>query len=464
MATMVALLVLSVLPAPSLAQKSPPRSRGELQQSFAPIVKRAAPAVVNVYVRRKVREAASPFENDPFFREFFGRRFGLPTERMQSSLGSGVIVSPDGVIVTNNHVIKGSGQAEIRIALADKREFDARVLLQDPRTDLAVLKIDGATGRFEHLEFDDSEALEVGDIVLAIGNPFGVGQTVTQGIVSALGRSDIGQSEGQVYIQTDAAINPGNSGGALVDMDGRLIGINTAIYSQTGASHGIGFAIPSNLVKLVVASAVSGKQLARPWLGAKLEPVTREVAAALGLDRSAGALVERLYRQSPAEAAGLQAGDVILAVDGKPVSDPRSLTYQLTTKGVGSEARLEVVRQGRRFTANVALRQAPGRGLEDARQLTGNHPFGGATVLELTPALADELGLTGADQGVIIVEVRGGTAAAALQLRPGDVILKVGGREMRSLVELEAALAKPQRRWTLEVRRGAQVYQLTVPG
>ena len=354
--------------APADAQlKTPPRSKADLQYSYSPIVKKAAPAVVNVYVSRRVREAASPFANDPVFREFFGRQFGLPTERMQNSLGSGVIVSADGVIVTNNHVIQGSGAAEIRIALSDRREFDARILLQDPKTDLAILKIQtDKPAKFAFLEFDDADGLEVGDIVLAIGNPFGVGQTVTQGIVSALARGGIGQMDGQVYIQTDAAINPGNSGGALVDMEGRLVGINTAIYSQSGGSHGIGFAIPSNLVRLFVQSAISGKQVARPWLGAKLEPVTREIAEALGLDRSAGAFVERVYRQSPALAAGLKTGDVILAVDGKEVADPRALVYRLTTMGVGGRARLDVVRDGKRFTADVALQKAPGRGLDDA--------------------------------------------------------------------------------------------------
>jgi Do/DeqQ family serine protease len=445
--------------------KAPPRSKADLQYSYAPIVKKAAPAVVNVYVSRRVREAASPLANDPIFRELFGRQFGLPTERMQNSLGSGVIVSADGVIVTNNHVIQGSGAAEIRIALSDRREFDARILLQDPKTDIAILKIQSEKPvNFAFLEFDDSDGLEVGDIVLAIGNPFGVGQTVTQGIVSALARGGVGQMDGQVYIQTDAAINPGNSGGALVDMEGRLIGINTAIYSQSGGSHGIGFAIPSNLVRLFVQSAISGKQVARPWLGAKLEAVTREIAEALGLDRSSGAFVEKVYRQSPALAAGLKTGDVILAVDGKEVADPRALVYRLTTMGVGGRARLDIMRDGKRFTADVALQKAPGRGLEDAAALTGVHPFGGATVAELSPALADELGLEGADSGVIITEVRQGTPAGQLGLRAGDIIVSVGGAAMTNVAELDKALKRTQRRWALEIRRGNQLYQLAVPG
>jgi Do/DeqQ family serine protease len=457
-------LVLSTSVPGRAQQKAPPRSKLELQQSFAPVVKRAAPAVVNVYVSRRVREFNSPFANDPLFRDF-AQRFGLPTERMQNSLGSGVIVSADGVVVTNHHVIKGSGAAAIRIALADKREFDARILLQDPKTDLAVLRIEtDKPQRFAFLEFDDAEALEVGDLVLAIGNPFGVGQTVTQGIVSALARSGIGQSDEQVYIQTDAAINPGNSGGALVDMEGRLIGINTAIYTQSGGSHGIGFAIPSNLVRLVVRSAVSGAKLERPWLGAKLETVTREIAEAAGIDRSAGALVERVYRQSPAASAGLQPGDIIVAADGKEVADPRSLTYRLTTMGIGRKARLDVVRSGQRFVVDLPLQKAPSRGLDDAKALTGVHPFGGATVAELSPALADEIGLEDADGGVIIVEVRQGTPAAALGVRPGDIITKVSGAPIATLADLDKALARNQRRWALEIRRGGQLYQLQVAG
>ena len=243
----VALTVLAFAVSPLQAQQRiPPPTREAVQFSFAPIVKRVAPAVVNVYVRGRVQTFLSPFADDPLLRRFFGERFGMPAERMQNSLGSGVIVSPDGVVVTNTHVVKVGGQAEIRIVLADRREFDAKVVLQDEKADIAILKIDGGDGRFPFLEFEDSDSVEVGDLVLAIGNPFGVGQTVTSGIISALARTEVGQSDAQVFLQTDAAINPGNSGGALTDMSGRLIGINTAIFSTSGGSHGIGFAIPSN--------------------------------------------------------------------------------------------------------------------------------------------------------------------------------------------------------------------------
>ena len=257
-----------------------------------------------------------------------------------------MIVSPDGIVVTNNHVIKVGGAAEIRVVLADRREFDAKVILQDENTDIAVLRIEGGDGRFPYLEFENSDMLEVGDLVLAIGNPFGVGQTVTSGIISALARTEIAKSAAQVFIQTDAAINPGNSGGALVDMAGRVVGINTAIFSRSGGSHGIGFAIPSNLVKLYVDSAVTGRKIERPWLGAKLDGVTRELAEGLGLDRVGGAVVTRLYAKGPAAEAGLQAGDVIVGVDGYEVTDARTAQYRLTTRGVGNRARLDVVRKG----------------------------------------------------------------------------------------------------------------------
>jgi len=283
----------------SAQRKEPPPSREAAQYSFAPIVKKAAPAVVNVYVRARVATFVSPFADDPLFRRFFGERFGMPQERIQNSLGSGVIVSPDGIVVTNTHVVKVGGAAEIRIALADRREFDAKVIQQDEKSDIAVLKIEGGDGRFPYLEFENSDSIEVGDQVLAIGNPFGVGQTVTSGIISALARTEVGNSETQVFIQTDAAINPGNSGGALIDMAARVVGINTAIFSRSGGSHGVGFAIPSNMVKLIVDSAVAGRKLERPWLGAKLDTVTREMAEALGLDRVAGAIVTRARRRRP---------------------------------------------------------------------------------------------------------------------------------------------------------------------
>ncbi|HET6390606.1 Do family serine endopeptidase [Hyphomicrobium sp.] len=445
-------------------EKVPPPSREAAQYSFAPIVKKAAPAVVNVYVRSRVQTFDSPFANDPFFRQFFGRALGRPSERVMSSLGSGVIVSPDGLIVTNTHVIKGGGDTAIRVALSDKREFDAKVIAQDEKADIAVLKIDGGSEKsFPYLRFDDSDSLEVGDLVLAIGNPFGVGQTVTSGIVSALSRSEIGQSDSQVFIQTDAAINPGNSGGALVDMGGRLVGINTMIYSQSGGSVGIGFAIPSNLVRIYAESAANGRKVEKPWIGAKLEAMSHDIAEGLGLNRVSGAVVTRLYDKGPAAAAGLQAGDVITQVDGVEVIDARAVYYRLTTKGIGQTARLTVLRSNRPVDVNLPLVGAPKPGKDDAKNLSGNHPLDGARISNILPSVADEMGLDQTD-GVVVLSVRDGSTAQAFGFQPGDVIAAIGKDRIANVTEAEAALATRKRLWQISVRRGERVLQLQVPG
>jgi len=445
---------------PGEAQRVVPPSRDVVKYSFSPIVRTAAPAVVNVYVSTKVRTFASPFRNDPFFDFFFGDRFGQPSERMQSSLGSGVIVSPDGVIVTNTHVIKARGKTEIRVALSDKREFDARVLSQDEKTDIAILKIEGNGEAFPYLEFEDSDSLEVGDLVLAIGNPFGVGQTVTSGIVSALARSQL--KSDAVFIQTDAAINPGNSGGALVDVDGKLVGINTAIFSRSGGSHGIGFAIPSNLVRLYVDSAVAGRTVERPWLGARLEDVTRDLADALGLSRVAGAVVSRVYNGSPADRGGLEPGDVVTRVDGFDVTDARSVQYRLTTRGIGQRAELTVLRRGRPTRVRIALQAAPKPGRDDIRNLSGNHPFSGARVANLLPTIAEELKLD-YDSGVAVLSVQRRSIAARLGFQPGDVIVEVGDRQIDTIATLERALRRTPRVWQVAINRSGRKLELRLP-
>ncbi len=462
---LVLILVLGVVTGaePVAAQrKVAPPTREAMQLSFAPVVKKAAPAVVNVYVRGRV-QVQSPFADDPFLRRFFGDRGGQTQERMQNSLGSGVILSADGLMVTNTHVVKVGANAEIRIVLADKREFDAKVLLQDEKSDIAILKIEGGDGRLPSLEFEDSDGLEVGDMVLAIGNPFGVGQTVTQGIISALARSEVGSSDAQVFIQTDAAINPGNSGGALVDMAGRLVGINTAIFSRSGGSHGIGFAIPSNLVKLFVDSAVTGRKVERPWLGAKLETVTRDIAEALGLERVTGAVIARVQAASPAAQAGLKAGDVIVAVDGVEAADPRTVLYRLTTRGVGNRVRFEVLRQGRKAMLDVVLKGAPAPGRDDVRNLSGAHPFDGARVSNLLPGVADELGID-AEDGVAVLSVRAGSVAAKLGFQLGDIIMQIGSEAVDTVLTLEGLIKERQRLWQVAVKRAGRVLTLQVPG
>ncbi len=281
---------------------------------------------MNVYSIKQRQQSASPLMDDPFFRQFFGGDFPAPQRgRPQASLGSGVIVDGSGLVVTNNHVIADGD--EIKVALADRREFECDVVLKDEQLDLAVLKIRNPKGTLPAIDLSDSDQLEVGDLVLAIGNPFGVGQTVTQGIVSALARSQVGISDYQFFIQTDAAINPGNSGGALVDVKGDLVGINTAIFTRGGGSNGIGFAIPSNMVKVVIDSARKGVSAVElPWIGADLQPVTSDIAESLGLDRPQGVLVTSVSEDSPAAEAGLEVGDLVTAVDGTEVSDPASST------------------------------------------------------------------------------------------------------------------------------------------
>ncbi len=458
------LLGLSCWPLAAQAQQRvPPPSREAVQYSYAPIVRHAAPAVVNVYVRSRVQAAVPPLFDDPLFRQFFGEGFGMPRERVQNSLGSGVIVSPDGIVVTNNHVIRGGASTEIRVALADRREFDAKVILQDEKSDIAVLKLEGNGTSFPTIELADSDAVEVGDLVLAIGNPFGVGQTVTSGIISALARTEMARSDAQVFIQTDAAINPGNSGGALVDMHGRLIGINTAIFSRTGGSLGIGFAIPANLVRLYVDSALTGHKVERPWLGARLEPVTRDVADSLGLDRVAGALITRVYKDGPAAEAGLEPGDVIVSVDDFAVADARAVYYRLVTRGIGKEATIGVVRRGKRTSFTLPLKAPPAPTRDDVRNLSGPHPFDGARVVNLLPSMAEELGLEDQEGVVIVLSVRNGSTAANI-FRPGDIILKVGNQAIETVNDLDRVLRDRQRMWQITLKRGERLLQFQFTG
>lgn len=447
-------------------EKRVPSGRAEVELSYAPVVKRVAPAVVNVYTKRVVKESArSPFFNDPFFQQFFGNRFsfGVPRERVQQSLGSGVIVDPSGLIVTNFHVIKGGEQ--FTVALSDRREFEATLVLADERTDLAVLRIDNGKQKLPHLTFRNSDAVEVGDIVLAIGNPFGVGQTVTSGIVSALARTHVGASDYQFFIQTDAAINPGNSGGALVTMDGRLIGINSAIYSQTGGSIGIGFAIPSNMVESVVASARDGGRVKRPWFGAALQPVDNELAQSLGLDRPGGSLIRDIYEGGPAAKAGLKVGDVIRAVDGFSVEDPQAVRYRFATKGLGGKARISYLRDGRTGEAEVALVAPPEVPPADETEIGGRNPFAGATVANLSPAIADKLGLdTMGGQGVVIAQVAPGSAADQIQFQRGDIVVEVAGRKIETVADLVKVTATRRPQWDFSVKRGERVFSATVGG
>jgi Do/DeqQ family serine protease len=440
-----------------------PATQTDILLSFAPVVKKVQPAVVNVYASRTDRRPANPLFDDPIFRHFFGERGparpGGPTAR---SLGSGVLVDPSGLVVTNHHVIEG--MTDVKVALADKREFEAELVLRDQRTDLAVLRLKGG-GNFTVMELGDSDALEVGDIVLAIGDPFGVGQTVTQGIVSALARTQVGISDYGFFIQTDAAINPGNSGGALVDMQGKLVGINSAIFSQTGSSIGIGFAIPVNMVKVVLSAAKGGGHaVRRPWLGASLQSVSREIADSLGLDRPSGALVADLSPVSPAAEAGVQRGDLITAVDGQSVDDPEGLGYRLATKPLGGAASLTVIRSGKELSLPIKLLPAPEVPPRDPVKLTGSSPFSGATVINVSPAVLEELSLRGVSEGVAVSEIEEGSRAAMVNFQKGDVILAVNDRAVKTTRELEEALKSRRAYWKLTIARGGEVITTVISG
>lgn len=438
-----------------------PDSEADMKLSFAPVVRSVTPAVVNVYVRHRVKQFRSPLLNDPVFRRFLGI---TPRRRMQNSLGSGVIVAPDGIVVTNYHVIKGGRNSEIKVALSDKREFNAKIILTDQETDLAVLKIKTSKGvKFPFLKFQDSDQLNVGDLVLAIGNPFGVGQTVTSGIVSALARTRVGAADYQSFIQTDAAINPGNSGGALVDMNGRLIGINTAIYSRSGGSNGIGFAIPSNMVSLVVRSAMKGTKVKRPWFGAKLQNVTSDIAKSIGLDRPAGALITLVYEASPAQISGLKNGDVITKIGKHKISNRRNFNYRFATLGIGGSAELEIFRRGRKLTKNVTLIAAPLTPPPNVRTLEGNHPLSGARIANLSPALAEQQDLDDVE-GVVILDVAPGSYAASVGFRRNDILVSLSNSPVASVRQAASQLTVSRRVWRIELKRGKRILRLALPG
>jgi Do/DeqQ family serine protease len=457
-------VVFALLGVPAFAdtvQKVAPQSPAQIRLSFAPVVKKVAPAVVNVYASRVETAPRNPLFDDPIFQRFFGGGGG-EGQRVQKALGSGVLVDPSGLVVTNYHVIEN--MTDVRVALSDRREFDAEIALRDPRTDLAVLRIKGGDN-FPVLELGDSDALEVGDFVIAIGDPFGVGQTVTQGIVSALARTQIGASDYGFFIQTDAAINPGNSGGALVDLDGRLIGINSMMYSRSGGSMGLGFAIPVNMVKGVVAAALhGGKTVKRPWLGATLQNVSKDIADNLGLQRPTGALVVDVLDVGPAAEAGLKRGDVISAIDNQSVDDAESVGFRLGVKPLGGAAKLTVLRNGRTLDLPLKLAAAPETPPRDALTIHAHSPFEGAEVVNLSPAVMEELSLEGPRLGVVVAAVGDASTAAQVGLQKGDVVVAVNGQNIATTRDLEKACSERSRLWDLTIQRGGETIRTRLGG
>ena len=427
-----------------------PFGREEVQLSFAPLVKQTAPAVVNVYASQTAK-VRSPFDGDPFFEEFFGRS----QPRAQSSLGSGVLVDPSGIVVTNFHVIKDAD--EVKVAMSDGREFTSKVLLKDETLDLAVLKIE-SDKPFPVIAIGDSDALQVGDLVLAIGNPFGVGQTTTSGIVSALARSHIGISDSGFFIQTDAAINPGNSGGGLINMAGQLVGINTAIYSRSGGSIGIGFAIPSNMVRAFVEAAKSGRDFfERPYIGASFDQVTPQIAESLGMDAPHGAIVTAVEPEGPSDKAGLKPGDIVLAFNGTPIESVDALGYRLATQPIGAQAQLKVLSKSEERDIDITLERAPEGAPGSEILLRGRSPFAGAKVAQLSPRLAQRLGMNADLKGVAVVDVDRNSPAADFGFQPGDIIREVNGQTIDDAKKLADAAQQSTRWWRFTVERNGQL-------
>jgi len=455
-------------------ERQVPADRQQIQISFAPLVREVAPSVVNIYAERTVMaRERSPLFNDPFFQRFFGDRFGGQfggpfggqlREQRQTSLGSGVIVREGGLVVTNHHVIAGA--EGVRVVLSDRSEYDATVLVSDEHTDLALLQVEGLGDRaLDPVALSDSDRLEAGDLVLAIGNPFGVGQTVTSGIVSAEARTGVGISDFSFFIQTDAAINPGNSGGALVAMDGTVVGINTAIFSQDGGSVGIGFAIPANMVRSFLAGWDNGMPLARPWLGAQGQTVTASLADSLGLERPAGVVLTEIVPDGPAHRAGLRRGDVITAVGDQPVEDRDALDFRIATAMLGEAAVLTVRRDAAALSLNLPIEAPPEEPAPDITLIEGVNPFAGAEVANLSPAFAIRNGLAeGPFEGVIVASVLSRSPADRVGVQPGDILVAINGATISSVADVVAATAEAAPAWEITLNRGGRVIDATIRG
>lgn len=453
------LLLVAYCSSSDAASLRAPESRAEISFTFSPIVKQTAPAVANIYTKRKVVDRISPFFNDPFFNQFFGNQFGslggMTRERMVNSLGSGVIVDASGTLITNYHVIKGA--QDITVVLNDKREFAAELVVTDEQSDLAVLQVKDKTAQLPYLQLHDSDSLEVGDLVLAIGNPFGVGQTVTSGIISALARSSVKANDFSFFIQTDAAINPGNSGGALVDVEGKLVGIPTAIYSRSGGSNGIGFAIPSNMVRALLAGERRNGKIVKPWLGAQYQNVTKEIAASLRLKKPGGVLVNDVFTGGPADRGGIEVGDVIVAIDDHEIDSIQALRFRTAIVEIGERTRVNIIRDGRRKEVIVRLTTPPDKPDRDERTLEGRHPLKGVTVANLNPALALELQMNAIETGVVITK-----SPSTRGLKPGDIIQSVNGTNITSTKQLERILKSKEVGWRIVLDRDGRALNLTV--
>ena len=455
--------LLALLSAPAIAQDTVvavPETQAQVKLSYAPIVKKVAPAVVNIYTKRMVQgRAGNPFFDDPFFAPFF-QGFGPMRQRVEKSLGSGFVIDPSGMIVTNAHVIKDA--EEIVVVLNDGQEFEAKSLLVDEPSDLGLLKIDTGGAALPAVTLGNSEALEVGDIVLAIGNPFGVGQTVTSGIVSALARSNTNINDYDFFIQTDAAINPGNSGGPLVSMDGTVVGVNSAIFSKSGGSLGIGFAIPTEMVNAVLAAEKSGKVskrgVVRPWLGFSAQSVTSEIAQSMGLSTPKGALVADVFGGGPADNAGLKRGDVITKINEHDIRDAEELRFRIATLAIGDKATFAVNRSGTQNTLDFTASPPPEIPSREPITIQDTGAFKGVTAVNVSPAVVEEMGLKGQDDGVVVYGVLNGSTADRLGLETGDGIIAIGNVRVSDTTKFKALVEKSAqaRQWVITIRRNGQ--------
>ncbi len=431
-----------------------PQSRSQIKQSFAGLVEKTAPSVVNIFARKLIRSRAPaglPAQS-PLWRLFRDTLlFGYGKQRIENSLGSGVIIDKSGIVVTNHHVIEAA--QGIVVVLHDGRSRPAVVLQSDKRTDLAVLRVIDLAEDLPQLTLADSDRAKVGDLTLAIGNPFGIGQTVTMGIVSGLARTNIGITDFRYFIQTDAAVNPGNSGGALIDTSGKLLGVNTSIYSRSGGSVGVGFAIPANLVRVYVDHALAGRKQVWPWIGLSGERVPARIAMLFGMPKRDGVIVTSTLGGSPADKAGILIGDVILTVDGLAVREIQALRYRVATRPIGSTIKLTGLRMGVPFTVEVKLVAPPATPLREDTWLSPLHPLRGAQVASLSPALAEELGLDSSIAGVVVLQVKAGSAAAKLGFKKLDVLQNIDGNTCNTVSDLKGFKPGLFKKWRVLVTR-----------
>jgi serine protease Do len=452
----------SVNPPATLKLANP--SEGPSKNSFAPLVKQVLPSVVNISSSKVVKNHMSSEDlpmMDPFFRQFFGQdggQFNVPRESREKALGSGVVVSPEGYILTNNHVVAGA--TDVEVTLADKRVLKAKVVGTDPKTDVAVLKINA--NNLEPITIGDSSKVQVGDVALAIGDPFGVGETVTNGIISATGRGGLGIEDYEDFIQTDAPINPGNSGGALINDRGELVGINTAIISHgSGGSQGIGFAVPVNLARQVMDEILKTGHVTRAYLGIYPQDVTPAMARAFGEKEMAGIVIGDVSPDSPAKAAGLQRGDILLDVNGKPVNDSNQLRMSISMMQPGTEVVVKYLRDGSEHTANVKLGEMPNESASnDSNEPNngGNKALEGVEVANLTPSLARELNVPGSTRGVVVTDIDPASKMADSGLQKGDIIQEVNHQPVNNVSEFENAIHKSASTPLLLVSRDGRTF------